>query len=68
MLIVGNVERIFRLVVIGHTLDVVIYLHNKDQQDALFSFLIYSNNHPLHVSNRLTIHRQEVFYCIYSIW
>jgi hypothetical protein len=24
-----------------------------------FSFLIYSNNHPVHVSNRLTIHHQE---------
>jgi hypothetical protein len=34
-------------------------LCNKDQQDALFS-LIYFNNHPLHVSNRLTIHHQEV--------
>jgi len=25
-----------------------------------FSLLIYFNNHPLHVSNRLTIHHQEV--------
>jgi hypothetical protein len=29
-----------------------------------FSLLIYFNNHPLHVSNRITIHLQEVFYCI----
>ena len=34
-------------------------LHNKDQQDALF-FWIYFNNHPLLISNRLTIHHQEV--------
>jgi len=33
-----------------------------------FFLLIYFNNHPLHVSNRLTIHHQEVFYCICSIW
>jgi hypothetical protein len=32
-----------------------------------FSLLIYFNNHPLHVSNRLTIHHQEAVYCIYSI-
>jgi len=25
-----------------------------------FSLLIYFSNHPLHVSNRLTIHHQEV--------
>ena len=35
-----------------------IYLHNKNQPYAL-SFLIYFNNYPLHVSNRLTIHHQE---------
>jgi hypothetical protein len=35
-------------------------LCNKDQQDALFFFLIYFNNHPLRVSNRLTIHHHEV--------
>jgi hypothetical protein len=34
-------------------------LHNKDQQDALFS-MIYFDNHPLDVLNRLTIHHQEV--------
>ena len=28
-----------------------------------FSLLIYFNNHPLHVSNRLTILHQEVVYC-----
>ena len=33
-----------------------------------FSLLIYFNNHPLHVSNTLTIHHQEVVYCICSIW
>ena len=38
---------------------VVSLLRNKDQQDALF-FLIYFNNQPLHDSNRLTIHHQEV--------
>jgi len=60
MLIAGNVECMFRLLVVGHVMsDVVIYLHNKDKQDALF-FLIYFSNHPLHVSNRLTIHHQEV--------
>ena len=25
-----------------------------------FFYLMYFNNHPLHVSNRLTIHHQEV--------
>jgi hypothetical protein len=40
---------------------IVIYLHIKDQQDAL-SLLIYFNN--LHASNRLSVHHQEVFYCI----
>jgi len=30
--------------------------------------LIYFNNHPLHVSNKLTICDQEVFYCICSLW
>jgi len=33
-----------------------------------FSLLICFNNRPLRVSNRLTIHHQEVFYCICSIW
>jgi len=33
-----------------------------------YSLLLYVNNHPLHVSNRLTTHHQEVFYCICSIW
>ena len=33
-----------------------------------FFLLIYFNNHPLRVSNRLTIHHQGVFYCIWSIW
>jgi len=33
-----------------------------------FSLLVCFNNHPLHVSNRLTIHHQEVLYCICSIW
>jgi hypothetical protein len=37
----------------------MIQLCNKDQQNALFS-LIYFNNHPPHVSNRLPIHHQEV--------
>ena len=31
-----------------------------------FFLLIYFNNHPLHVSNRLTIRHQEVVYCICS--
>jgi len=33
-----------------------------------FSLLIYFNNNPLHDSNRLTIHHQEVVYFICSIW
>ena len=33
-----------------------------------FFLLIYFSNHPLHVSNILTIHLQEVVYCIRSIW
>ena len=37
----------------------MIYLRNEDQEGALF-FLVYFNNHPLHVSDRLTIHCQEV--------
>jgi hypothetical protein len=37
----------------------MIFLRNKDQKDALFS-LISFNNHHLHVSNKLTIHHQEV--------
>jgi hypothetical protein len=44
----------------------MICLRNKDQQDAIY--LIYFNNHPLNASNRLTIHHQEVVYCIYSVW
>ena len=32
-----------------------------------FPLLIYLHNRPIHVSNRLTIHHQEVFYCICSI-
>jgi len=42
-------------------------LRNKDQQDALF-FLIYFSNHSLHVSNRLTVHHQEAVYCICRVW
>jgi len=42
MLNVGNVERILRLVVIGHDMsDVVIYLHSKDRQDVLFSLTLF---------------------------
>jgi hypothetical protein len=33
-----------------------------------FYLLIYFNNYPLHISNRLTIHHQEAFYFICSIW
>jgi len=33
-----------------------------------FSLLIYFSNHPLHVSNLLTVHHQEVVYCTCSIW
>jgi len=35
-----------------------------------FFLLIYFNNHPLKVSNRLTIHRQELFavYAAYGIY
>jgi hypothetical protein len=42
-------------------------LLNKNQQDD-FSFIIYFSNHPLRVSNRLTIRHQEVLYCIRCIW
>jgi hypothetical protein len=42
----------------GKVRDLYLDLRNKDQQDALF-FLISFNNHPLQVSNRLTIHNQE---------
>ena len=31
-----------------------------------YFLLIYFSNHPLPVSNRLTIHHQKVVYCIYS--
>ena len=37
----------------------MIYVCNKEQEDTLF-FLIYFNNQPLHVSNGLTIHLQDV--------
>jgi len=40
----------------------MIYLLTKDEQNALFSLNL------LHVSNRLTMHHQEVVYCICSIW
>jgi len=43
---------------------IVIHLCNKDQQYALF-LLIYFNNHPLYISNRLTI--QEEVYCTCSL-
>jgi len=42
-------------------------LRNKGQQDELF-FLIYFNNHLLHVSNRLTIYHQEGVYCTWGCW
>jgi hypothetical protein len=42
MLAVGNVERVSRLVFTGHDKsDAVIYLHDKDQQDALFSLNLF---------------------------
>jgi hypothetical protein len=46
---------------------ILAYLHNKDQQDALF-FLI-SIIYPLHVSNKVTVHNQEAFtvYATYGI-
>jgi len=40
----------------------MIYLLNKDEQDALFSLNLF------HVWNRLAIHNQEAVYCICSIW
>ena len=40
----------------------MIYLNNKNQPDPL-SFLIYFNNYPLHVSNRLTFW-QRIFFQI----
>ena len=42
-------------------------LRNKNQPEA-FSFFIYSNKYPLHVSNRLTIHNQEAVHCTCSLW
>jgi len=33
-----------------------------------FSLLIYFINHPLNVSNKLTLRHQEVVYCICNIW
>jgi len=33
-----------------------------------FYVLIYFSNNPLRVPNRLTVHHQEVFYCICSVW
>jgi hypothetical protein len=47
---------------------IAINLRNKDKPDA-FSFLIYFNNNPVHVSNRLFILRRQFtvypVYCIY---
>jgi len=31
-------------------------------------FKIYFNNDPLHVSKGLSIHHQQVVYCICSLW
>jgi len=45
----------------------MIYLRNKDQQDAQYFFLIYFNKYPLHVSSSLTLRHQQLFYCIFSI-
>ena len=43
-------------------------LRNKDHQDCLsLSLLIYFNNHPLHISNRFTIHHQQAVYYKCSI-
>ena len=45
----------------------MIYLRYKNQQHALFS-LIYFNNHSLNISNKLTIHHQEVEQAAYGIY
>ena len=46
---------------------VLLFLCNKDQQDAIF-LKIYFSNHPLHVSNRVTVHHREVVYTVCSLW
>ena len=53
----------------------MVWCENKEMPACListyqlhFSFLIYSNNLSLHVSNRVTIHHQETVNCIYIIW
>jgi len=47
----------------------VIYLRNKDQQDALFFLNLFLVIFPLHVSNRVTIHQEVVtVYASYGIY
>ena len=41
-------------------------LRNKENR-MQFSLLIYFSNSPVHVSNALTIHHQEVLYCMCTI-
>jgi hypothetical protein len=49
---------------------IVIYLRNKDQQDALFFLHLFKKIYPPHVSNRVTIHHQEAVtvYTAYGIY
>jgi len=42
---------------------ILIYPHNKNQQDALITFNLF-----LQILSRLTAHHQEVLLCIYSNW
>jgi len=44
---------------------IMMYLCNKDQQGALF-FLVYLNNHPLHVSNRFHYSSSGSSFTVYA--
>jgi len=45
--------------------DIYIITTNKMY---FFLLLIYFNNHPQHVSNRLTLHHPDAVYCTCSLW
>ena len=47
----------------------MIYLPNKDLQDALFFLNLFSVIFPLHILNRVTIHQELVtVYAAYGIY
>ena len=62
-----HVSNIYHLTLYGPC--IVINLHNKNQRGSL-SFYIFSNEYPLHVSNRLTIYLQEAVtvHAVYGIY